>query len=101
MELSVARSRAVSAPEPASRVEAVGEPASSSEVAAAASFPPLARTSMVTQPWECHPLRAGLRSLFGRRGPIAPAARKPWQKVAHYRRTVLTWATLLPAAVAT
>jgi membrane glycosyltransferase len=91
----------VSAPELAPRVAPSDEPAASTELAPAASFPPLARGPMVTRPWERRPLRALLRGLFGRIQPGAPTTLKPWQKVAHHRRTVLTWATLLPAALAT
>jgi membrane glycosyltransferase len=48
-------------------------------------------------------MRAWLRNLRARRFAQKPAPEsvKPWQKVAHRRRTALAWMTLLPALCAT
>ncbi len=98
MELSVARPRAVSAPDPSRRLE----PGDATAVpATTASYPRLARGSMVARAWEPHPARALLRRLFSRTQPQTDASMKPWQRTAHRRRLALTWATLIPGAIAT
>jgi membrane glycosyltransferase len=71
-----------------------------------ASHPPLARGSMVAQPWEAHPVRAWMRArLRGKRGDktafAANAPLAPWQRTAHQRRTVLAWLVIVPALFAT
>jgi membrane glycosyltransferase len=95
MELSAARSRSLS-----TTVAPAGEEIE--RPLATASYPPLARGSMVARPWEAHPLWAWMRRHLGRDRPVrAEATLRPWQKVAHRRRIALAWLVILPAIFAT
>ncbi|HTT09646.1 MAG TPA: glucans biosynthesis glucosyltransferase MdoH [Burkholderiaceae bacterium] len=80
------------------------EPASAALDAPAttASYPPLARGSMIARPWELHPFRAWLRRL-GRPGVLSGAANAglPWQRVARQRRIALGLLVFVPALCAT
>ena len=101
MELSATSSRAVSEPVASNTDVAPARPLATPTLTA--SYPPLARGSMVARPWEQRPLRALLRRFRGGQSP-SPGATKtllPWQKVARRRRLALVWLIVLPALFAT
>jgi len=101
MELSATSSRAVSEPVAPNTDVALARPLATPTLTA--SYPPLARGSMVARPWEQRPLRALLRRFRGGQSP-SPGATKtllPWQKVARRRRLALVWLIVLPALFAT
>jgi membrane glycosyltransferase len=98
MELSVTSSRKVSESD-----ASVGDAATArAKPASTASYPPLARGSMVARPWEPRPLLALLRRLRGgsaRKADLEVQA--PWQVAAQRRRTALAWLILVPAIFST
>jgi membrane glycosyltransferase len=67
-----------------------------------ASYPPLARGSMVARPWEPRPCIAWLRRLRAGKPAASPVdLTQPWQKAARRRRIALSWLIVLPALFAT
>src|SRR5258706_12575863 len=100
MELSAAGSRAVSEPGASDTTVAPARPVATPTLTA--SYPPLARGSMVARRWEQRPLRALLRRIRGGESR-APGVETllPWQKVARRRRLALAWLVVLPALFAT
>ena len=99
MELSAARAREVSAPL-LSASNAVAGPAPDAHESTA-SYPRLARGSMVARPWEPRPLLAWMRSLRVKKPAAAPETLPRWRKVARRRRIALSWLIVLPALFAT
>jgi membrane glycosyltransferase len=99
MELSATGSREISAIA-TTVARAASQPALDTP-ALTASYPPLARGSMVARPWEPRPFVALLRRLW--RTDATPGADKrlPWQRVAQRRRIALICLIVLPALLAT
>jgi len=97
MELSAASPREVSASDLS--VPRAAHPLPD-QPARTASYPPLARGSMVARPWEPHPILAWLRGLRRPNAAAQAAPELPWQRVARRRRLALVVLIILPALLA-